>query len=39
MTDFNRISRRKFLLTAGASAGTVLLAGCLGNPPEDVGVI
>ncbi|WP_414619533.1 ABC transporter substrate-binding protein [Calothrix sp. CCY 0018] len=34
---FNSISRRKFLLTAGASAGTVLLAGCLGNPPEDVG--
>ncbi len=37
MTDFNRISRRKFILTAGASAGTVLLAGCLGNPPEDLG--
>ncbi|MEB3218122.1 MAG: ABC transporter substrate-binding protein [Nostocales cyanobacterium 94392] len=39
MTEFfNPISRRKFILTAGASAGTVLLAGCLGNPPEEGGV-
>lgn len=30
-------SRRKFLLTAGASvAGSLLLKGCLGNPPETV---
>ena len=29
------ISRRKFLLTAGATtAASVLLKGCLGNPPE-----
>lgn len=31
----NPFSRRKFLVTAGASAvGSVLLKGCLGNPPE-----
>ncbi|MFB2919385.1 CmpA/NrtA family ABC transporter substrate-binding protein [Aerosakkonema funiforme] len=31
----NQFSRRKFLVTAGASAvGSVLLKGCLGNPPE-----
>src|SRR5512136_2232684 len=37
MTKFSsQFSRRKFLLTAGASAvGSVLLHGCLGNPPED----
>jgi len=35
MTEF---SRRKFLITAGASAvGSVLLKGCLGNPPEPGG--
>lgn len=35
MSDFSRLSRRKFLLTAGASAaGSVLLKGCLGNPPS-----
>jgi bicarbonate transport system substrate-binding protein len=35
MTESNQFSRRKFLLTAGASAvGSVLLKGCLGNPPE-----
>lgn len=34
---FNQFSRRKFLLTAGASAGAVLLKGCLGNPPEPGG--
>jgi bicarbonate transport system substrate-binding protein len=32
MTEFfNRIYRRKFILTVGASAGTVLLAGCAGK--------
>ncbi len=32
---FQPTSRRKFLLTAGASAvGAVLLNGCLGNPPD-----
>ena len=31
----NQFSRRKFLLTAGASAvGAVTLNGCLGNPPD-----
>ncbi|ARV61833.1 bicarbonate-binding protein [Nostocales cyanobacterium HT-58-2] len=36
MVDFsNQFSRRKFLLTAGASAvGSVFLKGCLGNPPD-----
>ncbi|AFY48813.1 ABC-type nitrate/sulfonate/bicarbonate transport system, periplasmic component [Nostoc sp. PCC 7524] len=35
MSDFfNQISRRKFIVTAGASAGAVFLKGCLGNPPE-----
>ncbi|MBD2197637.1 MULTISPECIES: CmpA/NrtA family ABC transporter substrate-binding protein [Calothrix] len=38
MTEFfNQVSRRKFIITAGASAGAVFLKGCLGNPPEDVG--
>jgi len=32
----NNISRRRFLATAGATAlSSVLLKGCLGNPPED----
>jgi bicarbonate transport system substrate-binding protein len=36
MSQFsNQFSRRKFLLTVGASAaGSVLLKGCLGNPPD-----
>lgn len=35
MTEFfNRVSRRKFIVTAGVSASAVLLKGCLGNPPE-----
>lgn len=36
MSEFSvRVSRRKFLITAGASAaGSVLLNSCLGNPPE-----
>lgn len=39
MTKFSSaISRRKFLFTAGATAaGSVLLKGCLGNPPEKAG--
>ncbi|BAZ65405.1 MAG: ABC transporter substrate-binding protein [Pelatocladus maniniholoensis HA4357-MV3] len=38
MSDFlNQISRRKFIVTATASAGAVLLKGCLGNPPEPGG--
>ncbi|BAY79537.1 bicarbonate transport system substrate-binding protein (plasmid) [Nostoc linckia NIES-25] len=37
MTEFfNRISRRKFIFTAGASASAVFLKGCLGNPPENL---
>ncbi|MFB2979119.1 CmpA/NrtA family ABC transporter substrate-binding protein [Microseira sp. BLCC-F43] len=37
MSQFSsQVSRRKFLVTAGASAvGSVLLKGCLGNPPTD----
>uniref|UniRef100_B8HN97 Bicarbonate transport system substrate-binding protein n=1 Tax=Cyanothece sp. (strain PCC 7425 / ATCC 29141) TaxID=395961 RepID=B8HN97_CYAP4 len=36
MTEFFApVSRRRFLITAGASAvSSVLLKGCLGNPPE-----
>ena len=34
MSNFSRFSRRRFLVTAGASAASsVLLKGCLGNPP------
>ena len=34
MTDL-KFTRRKFVFTAGASAaGTLLLGGCLGNPPS-----
>jgi bicarbonate transport system substrate-binding protein len=37
MSDFfNQVSRRKFILTAGASASAVFLKGCLGNPPENL---
>jgi bicarbonate transport system substrate-binding protein len=36
----NNISRRRFIATAGATAlGSVLLKGCLGNPPEDTPTI
>ena len=35
---FNQISRRKFIVTAGVSAGAVLLKGCLENPPEPGGI-
>jgi bicarbonate transport system substrate-binding protein len=32
----DRYSRRKFILTASATAfGSIFLKGCLGNPPED----
>ncbi|MBD2744881.1 CmpA/NrtA family ABC transporter substrate-binding protein [Coleofasciculus sp. FACHB-1120] len=35
MSQFSRLSRRKFILTAGASTVvSLLLKGCLGNPPE-----
>ncbi|MGV0027283.1 CmpA/NrtA family ABC transporter substrate-binding protein [Phormidesmis priestleyi] len=35
MNRFESVSRRRFLLTAGATAATsVLLKGCVGNPPE-----
>ncbi|HEY9849345.1 MAG TPA: CmpA/NrtA family ABC transporter substrate-binding protein [Leptolyngbyaceae cyanobacterium] len=36
MSEFSsRLSRRKFIITAGVSAASsVLLKGCLGNPPE-----
>ncbi|WP_293334011.1 CmpA/NrtA family ABC transporter substrate-binding protein [Microcoleus sp. CAWBG58] len=39
MTKFSEnFSRRKFIVTAGASAvSSVLLKGCLGNPPEPGG--
>ncbi|MBF2066371.1 MAG: ABC transporter substrate-binding protein [Calothrix sp. C42_A2020_038] len=33
---FKQVSRRKFIVTAGASASAILLKGCLGNPPETV---
>ncbi len=41
MSNFNNnISRRRFLATAGATAlSSVLLKGCLGNPPEDTPTI
>ncbi len=36
----NNISRRRFIATAGATAlSSVLLKGCLGNPPEDTPTI
>ena len=35
MSNFSSVSRRKFLLTAGATAASsILLKGCLGNPPS-----
>lgn len=35
MSDFSKVTRRRFLLTAGASAaGSILLKGCVGNPPS-----
>lgn len=34
---FHQISRRKFIVTATASASAVFLKGCLGNPPETGG--
>jgi bicarbonate transport system substrate-binding protein len=35
MTNLSNYSRRRFLLTAGASAAaSLLLKGCLGNPPD-----
>lgn len=38
MRNFSNYSRRRFLLTAGASAAASLfLKGCLGNPPDPSG--
>lgn len=38
MTNLPNFSRRRFLLTAGASAvGSIFLKGCLGNPPDSLG--
>lgn len=37
MTDFNSVSRSKFLVTGGFSAEAVLLKGSMGNPPEAEG--
>ncbi|MBD2137018.1 ABC transporter substrate-binding protein [Anabaena sp. FACHB-1237] len=35
MSEFlHQVTRRKFIITAGVSAGAVLLKGCVGNPPE-----
>ncbi len=34
MSIFSNVSRRRFMTIATASTGTVLLKGCLGNPPE-----
>jgi bicarbonate transport system substrate-binding protein len=37
MSNSSNFSRRRFLLTAGASAaGSILLKGCLGNPPDSL---
>lgn len=36
MSEFSRVTRRRFLTTAGVTAAsTVFLKGCLGNPPSD----
>ncbi|HIK32357.1 MAG TPA: ABC transporter substrate-binding protein [Oscillatoriales cyanobacterium M59_W2019_021] len=38
MSDFSRVSRRKFLSTAALSAtSAIFLKGCLGNPPSRTG--
>ncbi|WP_013321847.1 CmpA/NrtA family ABC transporter substrate-binding protein [Gloeothece verrucosa] len=38
MSNFSQYSRRKFLLTASASAAAaVFLKGCVGNPPDTTG--
>ena len=38
MSNFSNYTRRRFLLTAGASAAaSLLLKGCLGNPPDPSG--
>jgi len=34
MSIVPKVSRRRFIVTAGASTGAVLLKGCLGNPPS-----
>ncbi len=36
MSEFSRLTRRRFIATAGISAASaVFLKGCLGNPPSD----
>lgn len=36
MSEFSRLTRRKFIATAGVSAASaIFLKGCLGNPPSD----
>ncbi len=36
MSEFSRLTRRRFIATAGVSAASALfLKGCLGNPPSD----
>ncbi len=38
MDSFSSLSRRRFLQTAGTTAvASILLKGCLGNPPEPEG--
>jgi len=40
MSALRNFSRRRFLATAGVTAlSSVLLKGCLGNPPEDMPII
>jgi bicarbonate transport system substrate-binding protein len=34
MSTFSNVSRRRFITLATASSATVLLKGCLGNPPD-----
>lgn len=35
MTDFNSVSRSKFLVTARLSAGTIISKDCMDNLPEE----
>ncbi|UIE39517.1 CmpA/NrtA family ABC transporter substrate-binding protein [Leptodesmis sichuanensis] len=36
MSEFSRLTRRRFIATAGVSAASaIFLKGCLGNPPSD----
>jgi bicarbonate transport system substrate-binding protein len=38
MSNFDGVSRRRFLTTAGIAASSVLLKGCFGNPPSPTGL-